>query len=109
MEVNAEGLLLTISETPGEGGSGGVSVGMSVAEMTLTTTAASDAVREGSSAASCAPGGTSVLPGRKRGAGAAPAAGSVEHYAAEVAAAHGFSVVSHTIELFGTCAECRGR
>ena len=87
MEVNAEGLLLTISETPGEGVSGGVSVGMSVAEMTLTTTAASDAVREGSSAASCAPGGTSVLPGRKRGAGAAPAAGSVEHYAAEVAAA----------------------
>ena len=33
----------------------------------------------------------------------------VEAWAAEVAAAHGFSDVSHTIELFGTCAECRGR
>ena len=33
----------------------------------------------------------------------------VEAWAAEVAAAHGFSEVSHTIELFGTCAECRGR
>ncbi len=25
----------------------------------------------------------------------------------DVAAAHGFSDVSHTIELFGTCSECR--
>ncbi len=33
----------------------------------------------------------------------------VEAWAAEVAAAHGFSDVSHTIELFGTCAECSGR
>ena len=33
----------------------------------------------------------------------------VEAWAAEVAAAHGFSDVSHTIELFGTCAECCGR
>lgn len=31
----------------------------------------------------------------------------VEAWAAEVAEAHGFSDVSHTIELFGTCAECR--
>jgi Fur family ferric uptake transcriptional regulator len=31
----------------------------------------------------------------------------VEAWAAEVAAAHGFSEVSHTIELFGTCADCR--
>jgi Fur family ferric uptake transcriptional regulator len=31
----------------------------------------------------------------------------VEAWAAEVAAAHGFSDVSHTIELFGTCTECR--
>lgn len=30
----------------------------------------------------------------------------VEAWAAEVAAAHGFSDVNHTIELFGTCAEC---
>lgn len=30
-----------------------------------------------------------------------------EAWAAEVAAAHGFSDVSHTIELFGTCAACR--
>lgn len=31
----------------------------------------------------------------------------VEAWAAEVAQAHGFSDVSHTIELFGTCADCR--
>ena len=30
-----------------------------------------------------------------------------EAWAAEVAASHGFSDVSHTIELFGTCPECR--
>ena len=33
----------------------------------------------------------------------------VEAWAAEVAAAHGFSDVSHTIELFGTCAQCQTR
>ena len=33
----------------------------------------------------------------------------VEAWATEVAADHGFSDVSHTIELFGTCAECRTR
>ncbi len=32
-----------------------------------------------------------------------------EAWAAEVAAAHGFSDVSHTIELFGTCAGCRSK
>ena len=32
----------------------------------------------------------------------------VEAWAAEVAQAHGFSDVNHTIELFGTCAQCRG-
>jgi Fur family ferric uptake transcriptional regulator len=31
----------------------------------------------------------------------------VEAWAAEVAAGHGFSDVSHTIELFGTCNDCR--
>lgn len=30
----------------------------------------------------------------------------VEAWATEVAKRHGFSDVSHTIELFGTCAEC---
>jgi Fur family ferric uptake transcriptional regulator len=32
---------------------------------------------------------------------------AAEAWATEVAAAHGFSDVSHTIELFGTCAACR--
>lgn len=32
----------------------------------------------------------------------------VEAWAAEVAARSGYSNVSHTVELFGTCAECRG-
>ncbi|MBI3215621.1 MAG: transcriptional repressor [Mycobacterium sp.] len=31
----------------------------------------------------------------------------VETWAAEVAAAHGFSDVSHTIEIFGTCTACQ--
>lgn len=30
----------------------------------------------------------------------------VEAWATEVAAQHGFSDVSHTIEIFGTCAQC---
>ncbi|QUR68202.1 Fur family transcriptional regulator [Mycobacterium spongiae] len=34
------------------------------------------------------------------------AALDVETWAAEVAAKHGFSDVSHTIEIFGTCSEC---
>ncbi len=32
----------------------------------------------------------------------------VEAWAAEVAMQHGFSDVSHTIEIFGTCGSCRG-
>lgn len=32
----------------------------------------------------------------------------VEAWAAEVAAKHGYSDVSHTIEIFGTCPACRG-
>ena len=32
--------------------------------------------------------------------------GQAEAWAAEVAAAHGFSEASHTIEIFGTCATC---
>jgi Fur family ferric uptake transcriptional regulator len=45
-----------------------------------------------------------------RGCGAAVEVSGreVEAWAADVAAAHGFSDVSHTIELFGTCSECRG-
>jgi Fur family transcriptional regulator, ferric uptake regulator len=31
----------------------------------------------------------------------------VEAWAAEMAAEHGFSDVSHTIEIFGTCSDCR--
>jgi len=45
-----------------------------------------------------------------RGCGAAVEVSGreVEAWAADVAAAHGFSEVSHTIELFGTCFQCRG-
>lgn len=32
---------------------------------------------------------------------------TVESWADQVAAQHGFSDVSHTLELFGVCAECR--
>jgi Fur family ferric uptake transcriptional regulator len=32
--------------------------------------------------------------------------GDVEAWATEVAREHGFSDVSHTIEIFGTCGDC---
>jgi Fur family ferric uptake transcriptional regulator len=32
-----------------------------------------------------------------------------ESWAAEVAGAHGFSDVSHTMEIFGTCTDCAGK
>jgi Fur family transcriptional regulator, ferric uptake regulator len=35
--------------------------------------------------------------------------GQVETWAAEVAAAHGFSEASHTIEIFGMCASCMAK
>lgn len=43
-----------------------------------------------------------------RGCGAAVEVSGreVEAWAADIAAAHGFSDVSHTIELFGTCSDC---
>jgi len=34
---------------------------------------------------------------------------AVERWADQMAAQHGFVDVSHTLELFGTCAECSGR
>jgi Fur family transcriptional regulator, ferric uptake regulator len=34
--------------------------------------------------------------------------GQVEKWAAQVAREHGFSDVSHTIEIFGTCRKCVG-
>lgn len=44
-----------------------------------------------------------------RGCGAAVEVGDheVEDWAAKVAAEHGYSDVSHTIEIFGTCGACR--
>jgi len=33
---------------------------------------------------------------------------AVERWADQVAAEHGFSDVAHTLEIFGTCAECTG-
>ncbi len=33
---------------------------------------------------------------------------TVETWADQVGAAHGFSGIEHTIELFGVCAQCRG-
>ncbi|HEX5144613.1 MAG TPA: Fur family transcriptional regulator [Mycobacterium sp.] len=43
---------------------------------------------------------------RNCGATVEVAGREVEAWAAEVAAAHGFSDVSHTIEIFGTCKAC---
>lgn len=46
---------------------------------------------------------------RRCGAAVEVSGREVEAWAADVAAAHGFSDVSHTIELFGTCSDCRGQ
>ncbi len=43
---------------------------------------------------------------RRCGAAVEVSGADVEAWAAEVAARHGFSEVSHTIELFGTCSDC---
>ncbi len=34
---------------------------------------------------------------------------TVEAWASQVAEAHGFSDIQHTVELFGVCAQCRAR
>ena len=34
---------------------------------------------------------------------------AVEHWADRIALAHGFTDVSHTLEIFGTCQECASR
>jgi Fur family ferric uptake transcriptional regulator len=44
---------------------------------------------------------------RSCGATVEVAGREVEAWAAEVAVEHGFSDVSHTIEIFGTCGSCR--
>jgi Fur family ferric uptake transcriptional regulator len=43
---------------------------------------------------------------RKCGATVEIEAARVEEWAAQVAAEHGFSHVSHTIDIFGTCSNC---
>ena len=43
---------------------------------------------------------------RKCGATVEIEAARVEEWAAQVAAEHGFSQVSHTIDIFGTCSNC---
>lgn len=45
---------------------------------------------------------------RRCGATVEVAGPEVEEWATKVAAAQGFSDVSHTIEIFGTCADCQG-
>ncbi|GAA1435053.1 Fur family transcriptional regulator [Mycobacterium cookii] len=46
---------------------------------------------------------------RSCGATAEVSGPAVEQWADDIAAQHGFSDVSHTLELFGTCSTCRGR
>lgn len=45
---------------------------------------------------------------RRCGATVEVSGSEVESWASETAAAHGFSDVSHTIEIFGVCAACAG-
>lgn len=56
----------------------------------------------------CSTGHHHHLVCRSCGATVEVSAGAVERWAAGVAATHGYSDVSHTVEVFGRCPECSG-
>jgi len=92
----------------------GENVGLTTVYRTLQTMAAADLVDmvrtdtgESVYRRCAAPHHHHHLVCRDCGSAAEVSGREVEAWAAEVAAAHGFSDVRHTIELFGTCAECR--
>ena len=94
----------------------GVAVGLTTVYRTLQSLAAAelvDAVRTDTGESvyrRCdAPHHHHHLVCRKCGSAVEVSGRDVESWAAEVAAAHGFSDVNHTIELFGTCGACAKR
>lgn len=91
----------------------GENIGLTTVYRTLQTLAAAglvDAVRTDTGEAvyrrCAAPHHHHHLVCRGCGAAVEVSGREVEAWAADIAAAHGFSDVSHTIELFGTCTEC---
>ena len=93
----------------------GENIGLTTVYRTLQTLAAADLVDlvrtdsgESVYRRCAAPHHHHHLVCRSCGAAVEVSGREVEAWAADVAAAHGFSEVSHTIELFGTCSDCRG-
>lgn len=93
----------------------GENIGLTTVYRTLQTLAAADLVDlvrtdsgESVYRRCAAPDHHHHLVCRSCGAAVEVSGREVEAWAADVAAAHGFSDVSHTIELFGTCSDCRG-
>ncbi len=91
----------------------GENIGLTTVYRTLQTLAAADLVDmvrtdsgESVYRRCAAPHHHHHLVCRQCGAAVEVSGREVEAWAAEIAAAHGFTDVSHTIELFGTCAEC---
>ena len=94
----------------------GANIGLTTVYRTLQSLAAADLVEIGGGVRyrlrrrrCAAPHHHHHLVCRSCGAAVEVSGHEVEAWAAEVAAEHGFSDVDHTVELFGTCAGCRGR
>ena len=92
----------------------GENIGLTTVYRTLQTLAAADLVDmvrtdtgESVYRRCAAPHHHHHLVCRSCGSAVEVSGGEVEAWAAGVAAAHGFTDVSHTIELFGVCAGCR--
>lgn len=92
----------------------GENIGLTTVYRTLQTMAAADHVdtlRTDSGEAvyrRCSPTHHHHLVCRDCGATVEVDGPEVESWATEMAATHGFSDVSHTVEIFGTCRGCRG-
>ena len=91
---------------------GGNSVGLATVYRTLQTMAADgelDVLRTDDGEAvyrRCSTGHHHHLVCRSCGATVEVEGPAVERWASQVSAAHGFTDVSHTLEIFGTCAGC---
>lgn len=92
----------------------GQTIGLTTVYRTLQALASADAVDtvrtdtgEAVYRRCAAPGHHHHLVCRRCGSAVEVSGLEVEAWAVEVAARFGFSNVSHTIELFGTCADCR--
>ena len=91
---------------------GGASVGLATVYRTLQTMAAEgevDMLRTDEGEAvyrRCSTGHHHHLVCRSCGATVEVEGPAVERWASQVSASHGFTDVSHTLEIFGTCSDC---